>query len=203
MQEEIFRYNASNRLLFSGLTFIGQFRDTYLILKDTDGLYILDQHAAHERVMYEKLIRSFNSDISASQQLLVPVIKDIGMSEMQQAESAVDALLELGFDIKPFGPSAFAISAVPGFMDIAEAEDFIDEFFAAAAEGRNVQARKDQIITRSCKSAVKAHDHLSDEEIKALLLDLDRCENPYSCPHGRPTFVKFTEYELERMFRRK
>ncbi|MCR5010635.1 MAG: DNA mismatch repair endonuclease MutL [Clostridia bacterium] len=203
IQEEIFQYNASNRLIFSGLTIIGQFRDTYLILKDPDGLYIMDQHAAHERVMYEKLIRSFNSDISASQQLLVPVIKDIGMSEMQQAESAVDALLELGFDIKPFGPSAFAISAVPGFMDIAEAEDFIDEFFAAAAEGRNVQARKDQIITRSCKSAVKAHDHLSDEEIKALLLDLDRCENPYSCPHGRPTFVKFTEYELERMFRRK
>ena len=203
VQEEIFQYNASNRLLFSGLTVVGQFRDTYLIFKDQDGLYILDQHAAHERVMYEKLVRSFNSDISASQQLLVPVIKDLGISEMQQAESAVDALLELGFDIRPFGPSAFAVSAVPGFMDISEAEDFIDEFFAAAAEGRNVQARKDQIISRSCKSAVKAHDHLSVEEIKALLLDLDKCENPYSCPHGRPTFVKFTEYELERMFRRK
>ncbi|MBQ9826257.1 MAG: DNA mismatch repair endonuclease MutL [Firmicutes bacterium] len=203
VQEEIFEYNTSNRLLFSGLSIVGQFRDTYLILKDQDGLYILDQHAAHERVMYEKLVRSFNADVTASQQLLVPVVKDVGISEMQQAESAVDALLELGFDIKPFGPAAFAISAVPGFMDMSEAEDFIDEFFTAAAEGRNVQARKDQIISRSCKSAVKAHDHLSDDEIRALLLDLDRCENPYSCPHGRPTFVKFTEYELERMFRRK
>ncbi len=203
VQEEIFEYNTSNRLLFSGLSIVGQFRDTYLILKDQDGLYILDQHAAHERVMYEKLVRSFNADVTASQQLLVPVVKDVGISEMQQAESAVDALLELGFDIKPFGPAAFAISAVPGFMDMFEAEDFIDEFFTAAAEGRNVQARKDQIISRSCKSAVKAHDHLSDDEIRALLLDLDRCENPYSCPHGRPTFVKFTEYELERMFRRK
>ncbi len=203
VQEEIFDYNASNRLLFSGLSIVGQFRDTYLILKDQDSLYILDQHAAHERVMYEKLVKSFNSDVSASQQLLVPSIKDVGISEMQQAESAVDALRELGFDIKPFGPSAFAVSAVPGFMDISEAEDFIDEFFAASAEGRSVQARKDQIISRSCKSAVKAHDHLSDEEIRALLLDLDRCENPYSCPHGRPTFVRFTEYELERLFRRK
>ncbi len=203
VQEEIFEYNTSNRLLFSGLSIVGQFRDTYLILKDQDGLYILDQHAAHERVMYEKIVRSFNADVTASQQLLVPVVKDVGISEMQQAESAVDALLELGFDIKPFGPAAFAISAVPGFMDMFEAEDFIDEFFTAAAEGRNVQARKDQIISRSCKSAVKAHDHLSDDEIRALLLDLDRCENPYSCPHGRPTFVKFTEYELERMFRRK
>ena len=203
VQEEIFNYNSSNRLLFAGLSIVGQFRDTYIILKDRDGLYILDQHAAHERVMYEKLIKSFNSDITASQQLIVPVIKDIGISEMQQAESAAEALAQLGFDIRPFGPSAFAISAVPGFMDIAEAESFLDEFFTAAAEGRSVQARKDQIITRSCKSAVKAHDHLSDEEIRALLLDLDRCENPYSCPHGRPTFVKFTEYELERMFRRK
>ena len=203
VQEEIFNYNSSNRLLFAGLSIVGQFRDTYIILKDQNGLYILDQHAAHERVMYEKLIKSFNSDITASQQLIVPIIKDIGISEMQQAESAAEALAQLGFDIRPFGPSAFAISAVPGFMDIAEAESFLDEFFSAAAEGRSVQARKDQIITRSCKSAVKAHDHLSDEEIRALLLDLDRCENPYSCPHGRPTFVKFTEYELERMFRRK
>ena len=203
VQEEIFEYNASNRLLFSGLTYIGQFRDTYLILKDADAMYLLDQHAAHERIMYEKLTKSFNSDITASQPLLVPVLKDLGIAEMQQAESAVEALTELGFDVKEFGPSAFAVSAVPGFMDLSEAEDFIDEFFAAAAEGRSVQARKDQIISRACKSAVKAHDHLSAEEVSALLMDLDRCENPYSCPHGRPVFVKFTEYELDKLFRRK
>ena len=153
--------------------------------------------------MYEKLIRSFNSEMNASQQLLVPLIKDVGIADMQQARSAASQLLELGFDIAEFGPSSFAVSAVPGFMDIAEAEDFIDEFFAASLEGRSVQARKDQIIMRSCKSAVKAHDHLSAEEITALMLDLDRCENPYSCPHGRPVFVRFTEYELERLFRRK
>ena len=203
VQEEIFEYNTSRRLLFSGLTYIGQFRDTYLILKDADGLYLLDQHAAHERIMYEKLIKSFNSEINASQQLLVPMIKDVGIADMQQARSAASQLLELGFDIAEFGPSSFAVSAVPGFMDIAEAEDFIDEFFDASLEGRSVQARKDQIIMRSCKSAVKAHDHLSAEEISALMLDLDRCENPYSCPHGRPVFVRFTEYELERLFRRK
>ena len=203
VQEELFEYNSSRRLIFSGLTYIGQFRDTYLILKDQDGLYLLDQHAAHERVMYEKLIRSFNSEVNASQQLLVPLIKDVGISEMELARSAAADLMELGFVIAEFGPSSFAVSAVPGFMDISEAEDFMDEFFAASLEGRNVQVRKDQIITRSCKSAVKAHDHLSTEEISALMLDLDRCENPYSCPHGRPVFVKFTEYELERLFRRK
>ena len=203
VQEEIFDYNASNRLLFSGLTFVGQFGDTYLILKDQDSLYILDQHAAHERVMYEKLVRNFNSEITASQPLLVPLIKDLGIAEMQQAVGAVETLNDLGFEIREFGPSSFAVTAVPGFMDLSEAEDFIDEFFTAAAEGRNVQAHKDRIISRSCKSAVKAHDHLSGEEIRSLLLDLDRCENPYSCPHGRPTFVKFTGFELEKLFWRK
>ena len=89
-------------------------------------------------------------------------------------------------------------------MDLSEAEGFIDEFFEAAGETRMaLQAKRDAITMRSCKSAVKAHDHLSLEEVRRLLSDLDKCENPFSCPHGRPTFLKFTEYELEKMFKRK
>jgi len=114
-------------------------------------------------------------------------------------------LLEgMGFELREFGPSSYAVSAIPGCMDLSEAEDFIYEFFEAASETRMaLQAKRDAITMRSCKSAVKAHDHLSTEEVKRLLSDLDKCENPYSCPHGRPTFLKYSEYELERMFKRK
>ena len=203
VQEEVFEYNKEDRLRFASLSFIGDFLDTYLILRDEDSLYLIDQHAAHERVMYERLLRSFNAEENDSQQLLVPVVKELGLSEAQAFAEAVEILNGMGFGIREFGPSAVAVSAVPAFMDLSEAEDFIDAFFDAASEGRNVQARKDQIIMRSCKSAVKAHDKLSYEEVRKLLSDLDLCENPYSCPHGRPTFVKFTENELERLFKRK
>ena len=188
---------------FASLEYIGEIFATYLLFKDDSGLYIMDQHAAHERVMYEKLLKGFNSEENASQQLLVPMIKELGISEVQAAADAAVLLKDLGFEIREFGPTAYAVSAVPGFMDLAEAESFIDEFFSASSEGRSVQARRDQITMRACKSAVKAHDKLSASEIRRLLLDLDRCENPFSCPHGRPVFLKYSEYELERLFKRK
>ena len=203
VQEEIFEYNTDRRLIFSSLDYIGEIFATYLLFKDESGLYIMDQHAAHERVMYEKLLKSFNKEETASQQLIVPMIKELGISEAQAAAEAAVLLNEMGFEIREFGPTAYAVSAVPGFMDMAEAESFIDEFFDACSEGRSVQARKEQITMRACKSAVKAHDRLSFEEIRQLLSDLDRCENPFSCPHGRPVFLKYSEYELERLFKRK
>ena len=141
---------------------------------------------------------SFPSGFRRFQNFLF-IRKNAGPAE---ADAAV-LLKDLGFEIREFGPTAYAVSAIPGFMDLAEAESFIDEFFSASSEGRSVQARRDQITMRACKSAVKAHDKLSASEIRRLLLDLDRCENPFSCPHGRPVFLKYSEYELERLFKRK
>ncbi|MBR5731688.1 MAG: hypothetical protein IKX89_07055, partial [Firmicutes bacterium] len=203
VQEEIFEYNTDRRLIFASLEYIGEVFAAYLLFKDESGLYIMDQHAAHERVMYEKLLKGFNSEETASQQLIVPMIKELGISEAQAAADAAALLNDMGFEIREFGPTAYTVSAVPGFMDIAEAEGFIDEFFDACSDGKSVLARKDQITMRACKSAVKAHDRLSFEEIRQLLLDLDRCENPFSCPHGRPVFLKYSEYELERLFKRR
>ena len=204
VQEEIFEYNVSKRLKFSDLEYVGDFLNTYLILKDQDGLYLIDQHAAHERVMYEKLLKSFNGDQNAAQQLLVPFVLELDAVSVLAAGEAVVMLESLGFEMREFGTSSFAVSAVPEFMDLSEAEDFLEEFFAAASENCfNLQAKKEAITMRSCKSAVKAHDRLSYEEVIKLLAELDKCENPYSCPHGRPTFMKFTEYELEKLFKRK
>ncbi len=204
VQEEVFTYNAPQGFKFSGLAYIGQAFSTYLVLKDADGLYIMDQHAAHERVMFEKLLGRFNSEPDAAQQLIAPIVVELGYADMQAAPAAAEMLTQMGFELKEFGPSSYAVTAVPGCMQLTEAEGFLTEFFEAASETRMaLQAKREAITMRSCKSAVKAHDRLSPEEVKQLLSDLDKCENPYSCPHGRPTFLKFTEYELEKMFKRK
>ena len=204
VQEEVFTYTAPQGFKFSGLSYIGQAFSTYLVFKDADGLYIMDQHAVHERVMFEKLLGRFNSEPDAAQQLLAPIVVELGYADMQAAPAAAEMLSQMGFELKEFGPASYAVTAVPGCMQLTEAEDFLTEFFEAASETRMaLQAKRDAITMRSCKSAVKAHDRLSPEEVKQLLSDLDKCENPYSCPHGRPTFLKFTESELEKMFKRK
>ena len=204
VQEELFEYNADRRLRFSGLSCLGQVFGTYLILTDSEGLYIMDQHAAHERVMYERLLKSFNDQPDSSQQILTPVIIELTPAQMQCSAEAAAILTELGYELREFGPASYAVSSVPGFMDLSEAEDFALEFFSAAFDEKTrIQAKKNEITMRACKSAVKAHDKLSADEIRQLLNDLDKCENPFSCPHGRPTFLKYSEYELEKLFKRK
>ncbi len=203
LREDFGEYKTS-RLLFSSLTPISQIFVTYILASDNENFYILDQHAAHERIMYEKLLESFNAAEKASQLLLAPMVIELDKSKTFTAESCISMLADMGFYLELFGDSSYLVKEIPYFMDFEEAEDFLYEFFDSADDYKNqLQMRKDIIISRSCKSAVKAHDHLSLEEMKALFRDLDKCENPFSCPHGRPTFIKFSEYELEKMFRRK
>ncbi|MCQ2553827.1 MAG: DNA mismatch repair endonuclease MutL [Clostridia bacterium] len=204
VQEEVFEYNKTSKFTFSGLTYVGQAFNTYLICKDEDNIYFIDQHAAHERVMYEKLLAGFNKQENASQPLLTPIVIDLSISQKIEESECLGMLKSIGFEIEEFGPASFIAKAVPAYMELSEAENFLNEFFNAAAENKNnVQARRDSIISRSCKSAVKAHDKLADTEVFALFREMDKCENPFSCPHGRPTFLKFSSYEVERMFKRK
>ena len=201
---ETFEDHISDRLVFSSLEPMGQVFVTYILASDKDNFYIIDQHAAHERIMYEKLLRSFNEEEKAGQLLLAPMVIELDRSMTYAAEEALPLLSDMGFMLEIFGDSSYLVKEIPYFMEYAEAEDFIYEFISASFDYKNnVQMRRDVIISRSCKSAVKAHDRISITEMKALLSDLDRCENPYSCPHGRPTFLKFSEYELEKMFKRK
>ena len=201
---EAFEDHISDRLVFSSLEPMGQVFVTYILASDKDNFYIIDQHAAHERIMYEKLLRSFNEEEKAGQLLLAPMVIELDRSMTYAAEEALPLLSDMGFMLEIFGDSSYLVKEIPYFMEYAEAEDFIYEFISASFDYKNnVRMRRDVIISRSCKSAVKAHDRLSITEMKALLSDLDKCENPYSCPHGRPTFLKFSEYELEKMFKRK
>jgi len=193
-----------DRFLFKALKPVCQIFVTYILATDNNNFYIVDQHAAHERIMFEKLLSSFNSDDVTRQSLLTPFVIDLDKSTMIGSTETIPMLDNMGFTLEEFGPSSYIVKEIPSYMDLTEANDFINEFFESADEYKDrLQLRKDQIISRSCKSAVKAHDKLSISEMKKLFEDLDKCENPFSCPHGRPTFLKFSEYELEKMFKRK
>jgi DNA mismatch repair protein MutL len=154
--------------------------------------------------MYEKLLSSFNTSEKAGQILLAHLIIELDRSQVYTAENCIPVLAEMGFMLETFGESSYLVKEIPYFLSFEEAERFLYEFFDSAGDFKNnLQLRRDAIISKSCKSAVKAHDRMSLDEMKGLLSELDKCENPYSCPHGRPTFIKFSEYELEKMFKRK
>ena len=110
----------------------------------------------------------------------------------------------MGFTIAEFGPGTYRITEIPMFMELSEAEDFVNQFIENITNSTNLSNKVviDKLIMMSCKAAVKANDKLSPEEVKALIKDLSACVNPFSCPHGRPTFIRLTRYEIEKMFKR-
>ncbi|MBQ4371833.1 MAG: DNA mismatch repair protein MutL, partial [Firmicutes bacterium] len=174
------------------------------IAKDDSFLYFIDQHAAHERVLYEKLTRRFSGAESGSQILLAPELLSPGAAVKQALEAAMPRLSEMGFELEDFGPGELLLRAVPSCMELSEAEDFLAELFDSdVSDLRNFELKRDEIVSNSCKAAVKGGDRISEGEVRALLADLDRCENPMSCPHGRPTMLRFSRYEFERLFKRR
>ena len=192
---------GTRRLIFSSLTPVGQVFATYILAKDEHYLYLLDQHAAHERVLYEQLLARFNEEAPDTQTLIMPYLLQISASRKAKALERLDLLRGIGYDIEDFGPAELVVKGIPSCMSLEEAEDFLQE--AVNCEGGDLQANRDRIITASCKAAIKANRDLKMEEIRALFESLDKCENPYSCPHGRPTYIRLSEYELEKLFKRK
>lgn len=184
---------------------IGQVFDTYWILTLADKLYYVDQHAAHEKVMYERLMRHYREKEIPVQQLNPPVIVNVSPKEKQAlAEHRAD-FEALGFEIEEFGEDAYALRAVP--MDLygcQEKELFLevlDELVALPVK-RDADAVLMKIASMSCKAAVKGNTEISLQEAQALMEELFACENPYNCPHGRPTVISMTRYELEKKFKR-
>lgn len=180
---------------------------TYILATDDVYFYIIDQHAAHERIYYEKFVTSYMEEChsgSTTQLLAVGIVVDLTPQEESLIESKMNILQSLGFEIESFGPGSVIIRGVPDFMNMEEAESFARNIIEDSDENADVrnQVAIDKLITKSCKSAVKANDYLTDEEVSSLLSTLRNCKNPYSCPHGRPTIIKFSKYEMERMFKR-
>ena len=188
---------------FDELKFGDTIFNTYITATDESNFYLFDQHAAHERINYEKFIASYMNGEKNSQVLLLPITVDVP-SEIVDDDSWQEILTRMGFTLELFGENSFVFREIPEFMEISEAEDFIkifvDEYVEGNTLGNNVVI--DKLITKACKSSIKAHDAISKEEVDALISELKSCGNPFSCPHGRPTFVKFRLYDIERMFKR-
>ena len=178
--------------------------NTYIIATDNDSMYLIDQHAAHERIMYEKLLSQYNSSEKLRQQLLIPLNFNVSAQVAGSEDSWHDPLLAIGYEIENFGGRNYLVRAIPAFMSMEEAESFLADVFASLEDKPDLTNTKilERIIMRSCKSAVKGGDILKKEEIDALMDSLKKCVNPFSCPHGRPTFIRMTEYEIRKMFRR-
>ncbi len=189
---------------FSQLEITGVIFDTYITAIDGSVFYLIDQHAAHERIFYEKLVAEYENGEKARQPLLMPLIINVSLAVSENRFDWLNALTKMGFTIAEFGQGTFRITEIPMFMELSEAEDFLNEFIENMTNSTDLSNRVviDKLIMMSCKAAVKANDRLSTEEINALIKDLSSCINPFSCPHGRPTFIRLTRYEIEKMFKR-
>lgn len=189
---------------FDDLIIKGSVFNTYIIAQDKENFYLIDQHAAHERVFYERLLDQYNREEKTRQTLLMPVNFNVSAQVSALEDTWLDKICSIGYDIEYFGNNTYLVREIPAFMDLEEAESFLNDMFRELEDKPDLTNKKtlERIITRSCKSAVKGGDYLSEEEISSLMKDLKTCINPFSCPHGRPTFIRMTKYEIEKLFKR-
>jgi DNA mismatch repair protein MutL len=193
----------TNELKLSEITVTGSIFGTYITGFDQDSFYLIDQHAAHERVFYEKLIKLMEEMNSDSQVIISPFVINFPIAIKIESSQWLDKLKEIGYVLEEFGPKSFIVKAIPLCMNLSEAKSFLDDFLDQIGESSNTYYKKlDKIIINDCKSAVKANDRLSPEEVKELINDLVKTKNPLTCPHGRPTLIKLSKYEIEKMFKR-
>lgn len=195
--------NQSNDF-FHSIQIIGSVFATYIMAIDANNFYLIDQHAAHERIFYEHFLRQHKAQEIAKQPILQPILRDLTPSMADRSFELIENLEQCSFHLELFGPRTLLVKEIPAFMNLDESERFLEDFIDQWEEERTSisQTALDKMIMHACKSAVKANDQLDLSEMQQLIHDLAKAENPYSCPHGRPTFVKLTKYELERLFKR-
>lgn len=190
---------------FPDLRIIGQFSKTYILAEYLDTLYIIDQHAAHEKILYEKYVKDIETKEIIIQQLLIPCIIDLSLDDYECYKENIEIFTNSGFVIEEFGGNTIALKEVPYFLGKLDAKNFllsIIDNLKNLGSGRTVEVKLNKIATMACKAAVKANDYLTQIEMEKLISDLRYIDNPFNCPHGRPIIIKFTEYELDKKFRR-
>lgn len=189
---------------FDSLVYKGYLFDTYIIMQSADIAYLIDQHAAHERIMYERFITVYNDSEHVSQPMLMLFSIETSSDVYADERFWMDDLARLGFDIDDFGNNTFIVRGIPTYMDRGEAEIFLHTYIEdpESRSDRGNTTVIDKLIMRSCKAAVKGNNKLSTMEIEELIKQLSNCVNPFSCPHGRPTFIRFTLSEISRAFKR-
>ena len=199
-------FETLRTVALTGVRIIGQAKNTYIIAECDDGVLVIDQHVAHERVLFDRILRSDLGRGSAVQRLITPVTLSLSARESAIVRQRLDQLRQAGFEVEEFGRNTFIVRAVPAQLKTSEAEqilrDIITELVDLSVE-RHLVVRPEQVfITTACKMAIKAGQKLSDREMTKLIEDLLKCENPFVCPHGRPIIVSLPNWELDRKFKR-
>ena len=187
------------------LYYIGQLHGTYLLAQNEEGLFIVDQHAAMERVQYEKnyqLLQDVNGDCI---ELLIPIVLKYSSDELLLLKDHLSSLLKFGFEIEEFGGQSLVVRTVPVWAQQLDVKLIAETILHQVMLDRRVdigKLRESVAVMMSCKGSIKANQYINEHEIKELLQSLCYCEQPYTCPHGRPIIVKMTKYEIEKMFKR-
>lgn len=185
---------------------IGQVFETYWLVEFENSLYIIDQHAAHERVLYERTLKEMKNREFTAQYLSPPIILSLSMQEAQVLNENMDRFTRIGFEIEPFGGEEYAVRAIPdNLFGIAKKElllEMLDDLADGISTSMTPELVDEKVASMSCKAAVKGNNRLSAQEADALIGELLLLENPYHCPHGRPTIIAMTQRELEKKFKR-
>ncbi|TCT26686.1 DNA mismatch repair protein MutL [Melghiribacillus thermohalophilus] len=184
---------------------IGQLHGTYILAQNEEGLYIIDQHAAQERIKYEYYREQLSRPTEDIQELLVPITLDFTRKEALFLQDHLEQLNQIGLFMEPFGENSFIVRSHPAWFPEGEEEETIRELVDQILETQKIDLKKlrnDAAALMSCKRSIKANHYLNKNEMARLLNDLRACDEPYTCPHGRPIIIFFSEYELEKMFKR-
>ncbi|MCF6515804.1 DNA mismatch repair endonuclease MutL [Lactobacillus sp. S2-2] len=191
--------------IFPILKYIGQFHGTYILAEAEDGLYILDQHAAQERINYEFYLNEIGSTSKDRQTLLVPLVLNYSITDSLKINDNLSSIEQFGIGIENFGKSSFIIRNYPAWFKEGQEESTVKEILDWVLNDKKIDLskfREKAVIMMSCKRAIKANHHLDELESKELLKNIRECDNPYNCPHGRPVLIHFSENDMETMFKR-
>ncbi|EPY05379.1 DNA mismatch repair protein mutL [Paenibacillus alvei TS-15] len=190
---------------FPALSYIGQLHGTYLIASNEEGLYLIDQHAAHERINYEYYFERFGKPVEASQELLLPITLEFTPADAERIRSRMHLLEQVGIVMEPFGGQTFLVRSHPYWFPKGEETDIIQEMtdWVLSEKAPDIAKLREASATMcSCKASIKANQRLTAAEAETLFVRLGTCRQPFTCPHGRPIIIRFTTYDLEKMFKR-
>src|SRR5437879_6042489 len=186
---------------------IGILNKLYVLMENADGLVLVDQHAAHERILFEELRRRMEEQGVPAQKLLITQTFELPPRDADWIEQNLSILQTMGIGIESFGPNTFKIDSLPGFLNVTDGAQFmrkvIDDLKSASERSSPLRLGEERIATSGCRHAVKANDPLRYLEVAKLIQDLLECDLPYCCPHGRPTMIQISNAELEKKFGRK
>lgn len=184
---------------------IGQMHGTYILAQNDTGLYLIDQHAAQERIKYEYFREKLSEVTKEVQEMLIPLTLEYSSSEQLMIEQHKEELAQVGIFIEPFGPQSYIVRSHPQWFPKGSEQELIEQIIAQVLQKKQVnigKLREEAAIMMSCKGSIKANHHLRNDEIFALLESLRKSSDPFTCPHGRPIILHFSTYEMEKMFKR-